>query len=125
MMKTGQSRQKSYADKRERELEFAVGDHIFMKIATMKGVMRFGKKDKLNLRFIRPFQILEKIRTLAYRVALPPMLVGVHNVFHISILRKYMSNPSHVLNYKPLQLNPNTSFEERPIQILDRQERRL
>ena len=124
-MKTAQSRQKSYADKRRRDLEFAVGDHVFVKIALMKGVMRFGKKGKLSPRFIGPFEILERIGTLAYRVALPPALAGVHNVFHISMLRKYMSNPSHVLNYEPLQLTPNMSYEERPVQILARQERRL
>ena len=124
-MKTAQSRQKSYADKRRRDLEFVVGDHVFVKIAPMKGVMRFGKKGKLSPRFIGPFEILERIGTLAYRVALPPALSGVHNVFHISMLRKYMSNPSHVLNYEPLQLTPNMSYEERPVQILARQERRL
>ncbi|XP_075475632.1 uncharacterized protein LOC142507891 [Primulina tabacum] len=101
-MKTAQSRQKSYADKWRRELEFAVGDHLFVKVAPMKGVMRIGKKGKLSPRFIGLFEILEKIGTLAYRVALPPMLVGVHNVFHILMLLKYMSNPSHVLNHEPL-----------------------
>ncbi|XP_073035230.1 uncharacterized protein [Primulina eburnea] len=124
-MRTAQSRQKSYADQRRRDLEFAVGDHVFVKVAPMKGVMRFGKKGKLSPRFIGPFEILERVGTLAYRVALPPSLSGVHNVFHVSMLRKYMSNPSHVLNYEPLQLTPHLSFEERPTQILDRQEKRL
>ncbi|XP_073036795.1 uncharacterized protein [Primulina eburnea] len=106
--------QKSYVDKRRRELEFAVGDHVFVKLALMKGVMRFSKKGKLSLRFIRPFQVLEKIGTLAYRVVLPPMLVVVHNVFHILVLRKCMSNPSHLMNYEPLQLTQNMLYEERP-----------
>ncbi|XP_042435576.1 uncharacterized protein LOC122021519 [Zingiber officinale] len=123
-MRTAQSRQKSYADKRRRDLEFAVGDHVFVKIAPMKGVMRFDKKGKLSLRFIGPFEILDRVGALAYRVALPPNLVGVHNVFHISMLRKYMSNPSHVLNFEPLHLTPNLSYEERPTQILARQERK-
>ncbi|XP_073271497.1 uncharacterized protein [Primulina huaijiensis] len=124
-MRTAQSRQKSYADKWRKDLEFAVGDHVFVKVAPMKGVMRFEKKRKLSPRFIRPFEILERVGTLAYRVALPPNQAGVHNVFHVSMLRKYMSKPSHVLNYEPLQLTPNLSFEERPTQMLDRQERRL
>ncbi|XP_073014537.1 uncharacterized protein [Primulina eburnea] len=91
----------------------------------MKGVMRFRKKGKLNPRFIGPFEILERVRTLTYRFALPPNLAGVHNVFHVSMLQKYISSPLHVLNYEPLQLTLNLSFEERPTQILDRQERIL
>ncbi|XP_073313440.1 uncharacterized protein [Primulina huaijiensis] len=91
----------------------------------MKGVMRFGKKGKLSPKFIGPFKILERVGTIAYRVALPPNLAGVHNVFHVSMLRKYMLNPSHVLNYEQLQLTPNLSFEKRPTRILERQERRL
>ncbi|XP_075475621.1 uncharacterized protein LOC142507594 [Primulina tabacum] len=94
-------------------------------VAPMKGVMRFCKKDKLSPSFIGPFEVLEKNGTLAYRVTFPPILARVHNVFHISMLRKYMSNPSHVLNHEPLQLTPNMSYDERPTQILDRQERRL
>ncbi|XP_073045811.1 uncharacterized protein [Primulina eburnea] len=94
-------------------------------VAPMKGVMRFGKKGKLSPRFIGPFEILERVGTLAYRVALPPNLAGVHNVFHVTMLRKYMSNPSHVLNYEPLQLTPHLSFEEKPTKILDRQEKKL
>ncbi|XP_073317723.1 uncharacterized protein [Primulina huaijiensis] len=124
-MKTAQSRQKSYADKRRRDLEFAVGDHVFIKIAPMKGVMRFGKRGKLSPRFIGPLEILDRVGTLAYRVALPPNLAGVHNVFHVSMLRKYLANPSHVLSYEPLQVAPDLSYEEKPVQILDRQERRL
>ncbi|XP_073271542.1 uncharacterized protein [Primulina huaijiensis] len=101
-IKTSQSRQKSYANKRRRELEFSVGDYVFVKVAPMKVVMRLGKKGKLNSRFMGPFEVLERIEIFAYRVVLPPMLAGVHNVFYILMLRKYMSNPSHVLNYEPL-----------------------
>ncbi|XP_073018278.1 uncharacterized protein [Primulina eburnea] len=125
MMKTAQSRPKRYVDKRRKELDFAVSDHVSVKVGPMKGVMRFGKKGKLSPRFVGPFEILEKIEALAYRVALLWTLAGVHNVFHISMLRKYMSYPSHVLNYEPMQLTPNMSYEERYIQILDRQEKRL
>ncbi|XP_073121526.1 uncharacterized protein [Henckelia pumila] len=124
-MRTAQRRQKSYADNRRRDLEFSVGDHVFIRVAPMKGVMRFGKKGKLAPRFIEPFEILDKIGALAYRVALPPSLDGVHNVFHVSMLRKYISNPSHVLSCEPLQLSPHMTYKERPDRILDRQERRL
>ncbi|XP_073125053.1 uncharacterized protein [Henckelia pumila] len=124
-MRTAQSRQKSYADHRRRDLEFLVGDHVFIRVAPMKGMMRFGKKGKLAPRFIGPFEILDRIGALAYRVALPPSLDEVHNVFHVSMLRKYISNPSHVLSYEPLQLSPHMTYEERPDRILGRRERRL
>ncbi|XP_075500138.1 uncharacterized protein LOC142538725 [Primulina tabacum] len=119
-MRTAQSRQKSYADVRRRPLAFEVGDHVFIKIAPLKGVMRFGKKGKLSPRYIGPFEIFEKIGDRAYRLALPPDLDRVYNVFHVSMLRKYLSNPSHVLRYDSLDLLPNLSYEEMPVQILDR-----
>lgn len=124
-MMTAQSRQKSYADQRRRELEFNVGDHVFLKVAPMKGVVRFGKRGKLNPRYVGPFEILERIGTLAYRVALPPHLSSVHNVFHVSTLRKYVSDPSHVLNYETQNLAPDMSYEEKPIKIIQREERKL
>ncbi|XP_073133514.1 uncharacterized protein [Henckelia pumila] len=117
-MRTAQSRQKSYAGRRRRDLEFVVCDHVFLKMSPMKGVMRFGRGGKLNPRYIGPFEILERVGTLAYCLALPPGLAAVHNVLYVSMLRRYISNLSHVLNYEPLQLNPELAFEERPIQIL-------
>ena len=85
---TAQSRQKSYADIRRRPLEFEVGDHVFLKVMPKRGVVGFGKHGKLSLRFIGPFEILERVGTLAYRLALPPIMLGVHEVFHVSMLRK-------------------------------------
>ena len=96
-MGTAQSRQKSYADNRRRELEFNVGDHVFLKVSPFKGVMRFGKRGKLSPRYIGPFEILQRYGAVAYELALPTELVMVHPVFHISMLRKYLSNDSHVL----------------------------
>ncbi|XP_073061796.1 uncharacterized protein [Primulina eburnea] len=119
-MKTAQSRQKSYADVRRRPLQFEIGDHVFLKIAPLKGVMRFGKKGKLSPRFIGPFEILDRVGDRAYRLALPPDLDRVHNVFHVSMLRKYVTDPSHVLRHEPLDLTPNLTYQEIPIQILDR-----
>ena len=88
-LETAQSRQKSYADKRRRPLEFQVGDAVFLKVAPLKGVTRFGKKGKLRPRFIGPFEILQRIGKVAYRLALSPDLAAVHNVFHVSMLKKY------------------------------------
>ncbi|XP_075504511.1 uncharacterized protein LOC142541951 [Primulina tabacum] len=101
-------------------LEFNVGDHVFVKIAPLKGVMRFGKKGKLSPHYIGPFEILDRIGERAYRLALPPDLDRVHNVFHVSTLQKYLSNPSHVLRHESLDLLPNLSYEEVPVQIIDR-----
>ncbi|KAA0036178.1 DNA/RNA polymerases superfamily protein [Cucumis melo var. makuwa] len=89
------SRQKSYADVRHKDLEFDVGDMVFLKVAPMKGVLRFEKKGKLSPRFVRPFEILERIGPVAYRLTLPPSFSAVHDVFHVSMLRKYVANPMH------------------------------
>ena len=77
---------------------------VFLKVAPMKHVMRFGKKGKLSPRFIGPFEILKCIGKVVYELALPPTLVGVHDVFHVSMLRKYILDPSHVLNYETLKI---------------------
>ena len=95
---TAQSRQKSYADKRRQPLEFEAGDHVFLKVMPKRGVIRFGKQGKLSPRFIGPFEILERVGAVAYRLALPPSLSGVHEVFHVSMLRKYTPDPAHVVN---------------------------
>ena len=102
-----------------------MGDHVFIKVSPLKGVMRFGKTNKLSPRFVGPFEILEKIGSVAYRVALPPALSKIHNVFHISNLRKYVPDSKHVIEYEPLQIQENLSYEEIPIKILDRKEQVL
>ncbi|XP_073034902.1 uncharacterized protein [Primulina eburnea] len=89
----------------------------------MKGVIRFNKVGKLNRRYVGPFEILEKVGTLAYRLALPPEMSRIHNVFHVSQLRRYISDPSHILEAGPLQvesnLNEELKYEEIPIRIVD------
>ena len=124
-IKTAQDRQKSYADNRRKKLEFAVGDKVFLKIAPLKGIMRFRKKGKLSPRFIGPFEVLERVGDLAYRLALPPNLSSVHNVFHVSMLRKYVFYPSHVLSYDPLEIREDLTYEEQPERILQREEKVL
>jgi hypothetical protein len=103
-MSAAQSWQKSYADKQRRPLEFEVGDRVFLKVSPMRGVMRFGKKGKLSPRFIGPFEITQKVGKLAYRIALPPDLIGTHDVFHVSMLRKYITNPDVIVECKPLEI---------------------
>ena len=117
-MLTAQSRQKSYVDERRRNLEFDVGDMVFFRVAPMKGVLRFEKKRKLSPRFVRPFEILERIGPVAYHLALPSSLSAVvHDVFHVSMLRKYVADPTHIVDYKPLQINENLSYDNQPVEI--------
>ena len=93
------SLQKSYADVRRRPLKFEVGDHVFLKVMLKRGMVRFGKRRKLSPRFIGPFEILERVGTIAYRFSLPPSMSGVHEVFHVSMLRKYTPDPAHVVDW--------------------------
>ncbi|RWR80231.1 DNA/RNA polymerases superfamily protein [Cinnamomum micranthum f. kanehirae] len=125
-MRAVQSRQKSYADNRWRELEFVLGDYVFLKISLTKGVMRFGKKGKLSTRYVGPFEIIGRVSDgNAYALGLPPQLAGVHNVFHVSMLKKYQPDPFHVINYESIQLQPDLSYEERPVKILETKERTM
>ena len=84
-----------------------------------RGVVRFGKRGKLSPRFIRPFEILERVSTIAYRLALPPSMSGVHEVFHVSMLRKYTPDPTHVLDWRQIEVDTDETFEEGPVCILD------
>ena len=85
----------------------------------MKGVIRFQKHGKLNPRYINPFRILERIGSVAYRLELPQDLERIHDVFHVSMLRKYISDPSLVLGATPIELNEDLSFEIQPMRIVD------
>ena len=102
-----------------------MGDHVFIKVSPLKGVLRFGKTNKLSPRYVGPFEILERIGSAAYQVALPPALSKIHNVFHISNLRKYVPDSNHVIEYEPLQMQESLSYEEIPIKILDHKEQVL
>ena len=126
-MKTAQSRQKSYADLKRRNVEFEEGDKVFLKISPMKGVVRFGKTGKLAPRYIGPFPILERIGPVAYRVELPDWLSGVHNVFHISHLRRYVHDPDLIVEeaaQQDLEITPNLTVIREPT-IVDRGEKKL
>ena len=119
LLLTAQSGQKSYADRRRRPLEFKVGDHVFLKVMPKRGVVRFGKRGKLVLRYIGPFEVLERMGTIAYRLVLPPSLSGVHEVFHVSMVRKYTLDPAHVVDWGEITVDTNGTFEEGPVCILD------
>ncbi|RZB86561.1 Transposon Ty3-G Gag-Pol polyprotein [Glycine soja] len=120
-MRIAQSRQKkSYHDKRRKDLEFEVGDHVFLRVTPWTGVGRALKSRKLTPRFIGPFQILKKVGPVAYQIALPPSLSNPHNVFHVSQLRKYICDPSHVIELDDVQVKENLTYETLPLRIEDR-----
>lgn len=96
-MKASQSRKKSYHDKRRKDLEFQEGDHVFLRVTPVTSVGHALKSKKLTPCFIGPYQITQRIWVIAYRVALPPSLSNLHNVFHVSQLRKYVHDLSHVI----------------------------
>ena len=122
---TAQSRKKSYADVRRRPLEFEVRDHVFLKVIPKREVVRFGKRGKLSPRFIGPFEILERVGTVAYQLALLPSMSGVHEVFHVSMLRRYTPDPNHVVDWGEIEVDTDGTFEEGPVCIMDSQEQVL
>ncbi|GKV43022.1 hypothetical protein SLEP1_g50364 [Rubroshorea leprosula] len=122
-LRAAQSRQKSYADKKRRDLEFEVGDHVFLKVSPTRGVPRFGIRGKLSSSYIGPYPILERIGEVAYRLELLGNLASVHDVFHMSLLRKYVPDPSHIINPESIQLREDLTYDEHSIRILDFKER--
>ncbi|KAK6140580.1 hypothetical protein DH2020_025679 [Rehmannia glutinosa] len=124
-IRMAQDRHKLYADHRRKDLQFEVGDNMFLKVAPIRGVIRFGDKGKLKPRYIGPFEILKRVGDLAYQLVLPPRLSGVHDVFHTLMLRKYVHDPSHIVNYEDLQISNDLSYEEAPKAILERKVHKL
>nr|GFC05230.1 putative nucleotidyltransferase, ribonuclease H [Tanacetum cinerariifolium] len=122
-LKEARTRQKSYADKHRRSLEFQPGDHVFLKVSPARRVRCFGINGKHSPRFIGPFEILDRVGEVSYRLALPPQLLHVHNVFHVSFLRGYKYHPLHVISYPLDQIRTDLSYVKEPEAILDRQDR--
>ena len=118
-LKIARDRQRSYADNRRRDLQFEIGDRVFLKISPWKGVLRFGRRGKLSPRYIGPYEILSKVGLVAYKLKLPPELSRIHDTFHVLMLRKYIPDPSHVLREQLVQLKENLTYEEIPVQIVD------
>ncbi|GJR75799.1 putative reverse transcriptase domain-containing protein [Tanacetum coccineum] len=124
-LKAARDRQKSYADKRRKPLEFSVGDYVLLKVSPWKGVVRFGKKGKLAPRFVGPFEIIEKVGIVAYRLDLPEELDGVHNTFHVSNLKKCLADPTLQVPLDEIQVDARLNFVEEPIEILEREFKKL
>ena len=120
-LKAASDRQKSYADLKRKDIEYEVGDKVYLKVSPWRKILWFGKKGKLSPRFIEPYEILEKIGLVAYRLALPPELAKLHNVFHVSMLRKYRYDESHILPVQDIQVQLDFTFDEEPKAIIDRE----
>ncbi|CAN6712755.1 unnamed protein product [Malus baccata var. baccata] len=118
-LKMAQDRQKSIADQHSTDKVYKVVDWVFLKLSPWKGVVRFGKKRKLYPRYIESYQIVEQVGEVAYQRVLPQKLARVHNVFHVSMLRRYVSDPSHVIPSQPLEINLDFTYYEVPMTILD------
>ncbi|GJW16723.1 hypothetical protein Tco_0024159 [Tanacetum coccineum] len=118
-------RQKSYADVRRKPLEFQVGDKVMLKVSHWKGVIRFGKRGKLNPRYIGPFKIITKVGTVAYQLELPEQLSRVYSTFHVSNLKKCLSDENFVMPLDEIQIDEKLHFIEEPVEVIDHEVKRL
>jgi hypothetical protein len=124
-LKAAQDRQKSYADKRRRPIEFNVGDRVLLKVSPWKGVLRFRKRGKLSPRFIGPFRIVAKVGKVAYRLELPEELAGIHPTFHVSHLRKCLADESTYVPLSEIEVDNRLNYVEEPIAIVEEELRRV
>nr|GEZ18654.1 retrotransposon protein, putative, Ty3-gypsy subclass [Tanacetum cinerariifolium] len=124
-IQAARDRQKSYADVRRKPLEFQVGDKVMLKVSPWKGVIRFGKRGKLNPRYIGPFKILAKVGTVTYRLELLEQLSRVHSTFYVSKLKKCMADEPLAIPLDEIQVDDKLNFIEEPIEIMDREVKRL
>ncbi|KAK1441182.1 hypothetical protein QVD17_07022 [Tagetes erecta] len=124
-LKAAQDRQKSYMDKRRRPIEFQVGDFVMLKVSSWKGVIRFRKRGKLSPRFIGPFKIIARVGQVAYRLELPDELSGIHNTFHVSYLRKCLTDETAYVPLDEIEIDSKLNYVARPITILDHKVKNL
>ncbi|GJZ71181.1 putative reverse transcriptase domain-containing protein [Tanacetum coccineum] len=124
-MQAARDRQKSYADLKRKPMEFQVGDKVMLKVSPWKGVVRFGKRGKLNPRYVGPFKVLEKVGEVAYKLELPEELSRVHNTFHVSNLKKCHADEPLAVPLDGLHLDDKLHFVEEPLEIVGREVKRL
>ncbi|GKE18587.1 putative reverse transcriptase domain-containing protein [Tanacetum coccineum] len=124
-LKAACDRQKSYPDKRRKPLEFSVGEYVLLKVSPWKGMVHFGKKGKLAPRFVRPFEIIEKVGHVAYRLDLPEELNGVHDTFHVSNLKKCLADPTLQVPLDEIRVDAMLNFIEEPVEILEKEFKKL
>ncbi|GJZ13544.1 putative reverse transcriptase domain-containing protein [Tanacetum coccineum] len=124
-IQAARDRQKSYADVRHKPLEFQVGDQVMLRVSPWKGVIYFGKQEKLNSRYIGPFKVLAKVRTVAYRLKLPQQLSKVHSTFHVSNLKKSLSDEPLAIPLDEIHIDDKLYFIEELVEIMDREVKQL
>ncbi|GJS97966.1 putative reverse transcriptase domain-containing protein [Tanacetum coccineum] len=124
-IQAARDRQKSYADIRRKPLEFQVGDRVMLKVSPWKGVVRFGERGKLNPRYVNPFKVIKRIRTVSYKLELPQQLSQVHNAFHVSNLKKCLSDESLVIPLRELHVDDKLNFVEEPVEVVDHEIKQL
>nr|GEW84324.1 putative reverse transcriptase domain-containing protein [Tanacetum cinerariifolium] len=124
-IQAAQDRQKSYADRKRKTMEFKVGDRVMLKVSPWKGVVRFIKRGKLNPRYIRPFKVLAKVGDVAYRLKLPRELSRVHHTFHVSNLKKCYTDEPLAMPLEGVHIDDTLQFVEEPVEILKREIKRL
>ncbi|XP_076896739.1 uncharacterized protein LOC143549830 [Bidens hawaiensis] len=120
-MAAARDRQKSYVDKRRKLLEFEVGDRVLLKVSPWKGVIRFGKRGKLNPRNVGPFEIIKRIGPISYKLELPEQLSGVHNVYQVSNLKKCLADETLIVPLEELEIDKKLHFVEEPVEVMDRE----
>ncbi|GKF28767.1 hypothetical protein Tco_0095109 [Tanacetum coccineum] len=118
-------RQKSYADLKHKPMDFQVGDKVMLKVSPWKGVVHFGKRGKLNPRYVGPFKVLEKVGSVAYKLELPEELSRVHNTFHVSNLKKCYADEPLAVSLDGLHFDDKLQFVEEPVKIMDREVKQL
>ncbi|GJR34493.1 hypothetical protein Tco_1210177 [Tanacetum coccineum] len=124
-MQAARDRQKSYADLKRKPMEFQVGDKVMLKVSPWKGVVRFGKRGKLNPRYVGPFKVIERVGEVAYKLELPEELSRVHNTFHVSNLKKCHADEPLAVPLDGLNLDDKLHFVEEPVEIVGREVKRL
>jgi len=124
-LKTAQSRQKSYAGRRRSELEFQVGDFVLLKVSPWKGIIRFRKRGKLGPRYIGPFRVISRVGKVAYRLDLPAELSQIHNTFHVSQLRKCVTDAIEVVPLEDIHVDDQLGYVEKPVAVLERKTKTL
>ncbi|KAJ9563825.1 hypothetical protein OSB04_008985 [Centaurea solstitialis] len=124
-LKAARDRQKSYADNRRKPLEFQVGDRVLLKVSPWKGLVRFGKRGKLSPRYVGPFEIIERVGPVAYKLRLPEEMSEIHNTFHVSNLKKCITDESQVIPLEEVFVDKTLCFVEEPIEILDKEVKKL
>ncbi|GJY94963.1 hypothetical protein Tco_0511324 [Tanacetum coccineum] len=124
-LKAARDRQKSYADKRRKQLEFSVGDKVLLKASPWKGIVRFGKRSMISPRYVGLFEVVERVGPIAYQLCLPQELVGINDMFHMSNLKKFLANANLHVPLKEIKIDNGLRFVEEPIKFIDREVKKL